>query len=63
MSDYYKRAILVEFHRILLPNKVLFLLGARRLGKTALIKNYLETWVRLIILQKKSNKKSINKFG
>jgi uncharacterized protein len=43
MSNYYKRAVLAEFHRKLLPNKVLVLLGARRVGKTALIKNYLET--------------------
>jgi uncharacterized protein len=43
MSNYYKRAILEEFHRKLLPNKVLILLGARRVGKTDLIKNYLET--------------------
>jgi len=43
MSNYYKRAVLTEFHRKLLPNKVLILLGARRVGKTALIKNYLET--------------------
>lgn len=43
MSNYYKRAVLNEFHKKLLPNKVLVLLGARRVGKTALIKNYLET--------------------
>jgi len=43
MLNYYKRAVLVEFHKKLLPNKVLVLLGARRVGKTALIKNYLET--------------------
>ena len=43
MSNYYKRAVLTEFHKKLLPNKVLILLGARRVGKTALIKNYLET--------------------
>ncbi|TRX40383.1 ATP-binding protein [Flavobacterium restrictum] len=43
MSNYYKRAVLTEFHKKLLPNKVLVLLGARRVGKTALIKNYLET--------------------
>jgi len=41
MSNYYKRAILEEFHRKLLPNKVLILLGARRVGKTDLIKKYL----------------------
>lgn len=43
MPDHYKRAVLTEFTRKLLPNKVLILLGARRVGKTALIKNYLET--------------------
>ena len=43
MSNYYKRAVLTEFHRKLLPNKVLILLGARRVGKTELIKNYLST--------------------
>ncbi|HAT81594.1 MAG TPA: ATPase, partial [Flavobacterium sp.] len=43
MLNYYKRAVLVEFHKKLLPNKVLVLLGARRVGKTALSKNYLET--------------------
>jgi predicted AAA+ superfamily ATPase len=43
MSNHYKRAVLAEFHRKLLPNKVLILLGARRVGKTDLIKNYLST--------------------
>jgi uncharacterized protein len=43
MSHHYKRAILTEFHKKLLPNKVLILLGARRVGKTDLIKNYLAT--------------------
>lgn len=42
MSNYYKREVLEEFHRKLLPNKVLILLGARRVGKTDLIKKYLE---------------------
>jgi uncharacterized protein len=41
MSNYYKRAILAEFHRKLLPNKVLILLGARRVGKTDFIQKYL----------------------
>jgi predicted AAA+ superfamily ATPase len=41
MSNYYKRAILAEFHKKVLPNKVLILLGARRVGKTNLIKSYL----------------------
>jgi uncharacterized protein len=43
MSNHYKRVVLEEFHRKLLPNKVLILLGARRVGKTDLIKKYLET--------------------
>ncbi|MBX9806303.1 MAG: AAA family ATPase [Flavobacteriaceae bacterium] len=42
MLNHYKRAVLTEFHSKLLPNKVLILLGARRVGKTQLIKNYLE---------------------
>jgi uncharacterized protein len=41
MSNHYKRTVLEEFHKKLLPNKVLILLGARRVGKTDLIKNYL----------------------
>jgi predicted AAA+ superfamily ATPase len=43
MQNYFKRAVLEEFHRKLVPNKVLILLGARRVGKTELIKTYLET--------------------
>ena len=43
MQNYFKRAVLEEFHRKLIPNKVLILLGARRVGKTQLIKTYLET--------------------
>lgn len=43
MSNYYKRAVLEEFHKKVLPNKVLILLGARRVGKTHLIKNYLKS--------------------
>ena len=43
MSNYYKRAVLAEFHKKILPNKVLILLGARRVGKTHLIKNYLKS--------------------
>ena len=43
MSNYYKRAVLAEFHKKVLPNKVLILLGARRVGKTDLIKKYLKT--------------------
>lgn len=43
MANYYKRAVLNRFQSKLLPNKVLILLGARRVGKTQLIKRYLET--------------------
>jgi predicted AAA+ superfamily ATPase len=43
MSNYYKRAVLEEFHKKIVPNKVLILLGARRVGKTHLIKNYLKS--------------------
>ncbi|MBG6111786.1 putative AAA+ superfamily ATPase [Flavobacterium sp. CG_9.10] len=43
MGNYFKRAIVQEFNRKLLPNKVLILLGARRVGKTELIINYLQT--------------------
>ncbi|RXR33633.1 ATP-binding protein [Flavobacterium piscinae] len=40
--NYYKRAVLADFHSKLKPNKVLILLGARRVGKTQLIRKYLE---------------------
>lgn len=40
---YYKRAILDEIKLKLIPNKVLVLLGARRVGKTQLIKNFLDS--------------------
>jgi predicted AAA+ superfamily ATPase len=43
MSNYYKRAVLEEFHKKIVPNKVMILLGARRVGKTHLIKNYLKS--------------------
>lgn len=43
MANYYKRAITERFQAKLQPNKVLILLGARRVGKTQLIKKYLET--------------------
>lgn len=43
MANYYKRAIIQEFANKLVPNKVLVLLGARRVGKTQLIKKYIET--------------------
>lgn len=42
MKNYVKRAIFDSFSKKVLPNKVLILLGARRVGKTELIKNYLE---------------------
>ncbi len=40
---YYSRAILKEFERKLVPNKVLILLGARRVGKTEFLSFYLKT--------------------
>ena len=47
--NYYKRAVLDEFKAKLKPNKVLVLLGARRVGKTQLIKKYLETTTENIL--------------
>ena len=41
--DFIKRGIAETFQKKVLPNKVLVLLGARRVGKTAFIKNYLST--------------------
>ena len=43
MESYFKRAVFDNFSKKVLPNKVLILLGARRVGKTELIKNYLKT--------------------
>lgn len=43
MENYLKRAVFQDFGNKVLPNKVLILLGARRVGKTELIKNYLQT--------------------
>ncbi len=43
MENYFKRAVFDNFNKKVLPNKVLILLGARRVGKTELIKNYLKT--------------------
>ena len=40
---YIKRAVLDNFGSYLKPNKVLILLGARRVGKTQLIKKYIES--------------------
>ena len=39
--EFLERGINLLFHKKVLPNKVLILLGARRVGKTAFIKNYL----------------------
>ena len=41
--DFLKRGIDELFNNRVLPNKVLILLGARRVGKTAYIKNYLSS--------------------
>ena len=43
MENYLKRALFQDFGKKVLPNKVLILLSARRVGKTKLIKNYLQT--------------------
>lgn len=43
MENYLKRALFQDFGKKVLPNKVLILLGARRVGKTELLKNYLQT--------------------
>lgn len=40
---FLERGIDILFNKKVLPNKVLILLGARRVGKTAFIKNYLST--------------------
>jgi len=42
MKEYLKRAVIQEFKNKIITNKVLILLGARRVGKTELIKNYLK---------------------
>ena len=39
--NFIERSIISMFNKKVLPNKVLILLGARRVGKTAFIKNYL----------------------
>ncbi len=41
---FFKRAILDEFRQKVRPQKVLILLGARRVGKTEFIKKYLENY-------------------
>lgn len=43
-NQYITRAILDEFQKKVRPQKVLILLGPRRVGKTQLIKNYLEKY-------------------
>ena len=42
MKKHLKRAVIAEFRKKLVPNKVLLLLGSRRVGKTELIKSYLK---------------------
>lgn len=42
MENSIQRAVLKQFESKVLPNKVLLLLGARRVGKTELIKKHLE---------------------
>ena len=42
MENSIRRAVLKQFETKVLPNKVLLVLGARRVGKTELIKKYLE---------------------
>lgn len=51
MADYYKRALLTEFKKKVVPNKVLILLGARRVGKTQLIKSYIKDHLKSGYLQ------------
>ena len=43
MENYLKRTLFQDFTKKVLPNKVLILLGARRVGKTEILKNYLQT--------------------
>lgn len=42
MKKYLERAVIEDFKKKIVANKVLILLGARRVGKTELIKNYLK---------------------
>lgn len=51
MANHYKRSLLAQFKRKLVPNKVLILLGARRVGKTQLIKNYIQSEPKYNYLQ------------
>lgn len=41
---HIERALNTEFSRKLQPNKVLLILGARRVGKTKLISKFLENY-------------------
>ena len=49
--NFLERGIDIAFTKKVLPNKVLILLGARRVGKTAFIKNYLTTIPKQDFLQ------------
>lgn len=49
--NFLERGIDIVFSKKVLPNKVLILLGARRVGKTAFIKNYLSTIPKADYLQ------------
>jgi predicted AAA+ superfamily ATPase len=49
--NFLNRGITELFNKRVLPNKVLILLGARRVGKTAFIKNYLSTIPKEYYLQ------------
>lgn len=49
--DFLERGIHTQFSKKVLPNKVLILLGARRVGKTAFIKNYLSKITKSDYLQ------------
>ena len=51
MSSYFKRVLLTEFSKKLLPEKVLLLLGARRVGKTKLIKDFIQEHPQNVYLQ------------
>lgn len=49
--NFLERGIETSFNKKVLPNKVLVLLGARRVGKTAFIKKYLSTIPAVDFLQ------------
>ena len=49
--NFIERSIISLFNKKVLPNKVLILLGARRVGKTAFIKNYLSNIPKTDYLQ------------